>query len=699
MKAVSLLFLTLSLLSAASTAAASTDYFQYVSPRPGAMLVAKGTTIILRPATPPAGGVAAFSSIEVRGTISGLHAGEWIAAEHGETFIFRPHEPFAPGETVSVTVAVDDGVGDDYSFDFMISPKTGDLWREWTEPYAMDGSDPASRADAFPRGPAPRGGLALPDSFPAVTVTINDNPSPGYVFAGPTRGGAAPPQQYAVMLDNTGSPAFFRELPTAALDFKKHVSANLYSHKESFPDSEFRVFDENFVFIDAFTAENGYLGPDKHDFQILPNGNVLIGIRDWQIIDMSKIVPGGDPNAIVYGFVLQEQDPSHNVVFQWRSWDHFEITDAVNIDLTGPIVNYVHWNASEYDTDGNIMISSRSLDEITKIDRQTGDILWRMGGSQNEFTLVGDAQWFTHQHSIRRTPAGTVTIYDNGNFSIPQESRAVEYDLDEVNKIATMVWEFRNDPPRYSSNRGNVQRLPTGNTNISWGNQGIVTEVRNDGTKAFEMFFDTMLTYRAFRLEWDGVVARPELWYHLELQPLQVNLYFEKFGDTNVAEFRIYRGESPSPTTQVGSTTDNFFILDDVEPNELLYVRVTAWDGINESPYSNELAISIPPVVVAAPAVETIGSRLTLSQNRPNPFGAATSISFMLPKRTLVDLSVYDVHGRLVRTLSHGVMPAGANEIVWNGEDVRGRRVGSGMYFYRLKAGDQQMKKRMALVR
>ena len=71
----------------------------------------------------------------------------------------------------------------------------------------------------------------------------------------------------------------------------------------------------------------------------------------------------------------------------------------------------------------------------------------------------------------------------------------------------------------------------------------------------------------------------------------------------------------------------------------------------------------------------------------------------MLPTRALVDLSVYDVRGRLVRTLSHGVMAAGPNETVWDGRDAQGRRVASGVYFYRLKAGDQQVKKRMALLR
>ena len=79
----------------------------------------------------------------------------------------------------------------------------------------------------------------------------------------------------------------------------------------------------------------------------------------------------------VVGLIIEEQDENKNVVFQWRSWDHFKITDATyDIDLTDSVVDYVHGNAIEVDDDGNLLISSRHMDEVTKIDRQTGEIIW-----------------------------------------------------------------------------------------------------------------------------------------------------------------------------------------------------------------------------------------------------------------------------------------------------------------------------------
>ncbi len=698
MKIVQPALLALVLLGSAANAGHSTEHFRYVSPRPGAKFVARGTTIILRPETQLASGVSAFASIEVQGSISGSHAGEWVTAGHGTTFIFRPREVFAPGETVFVRVPVEGGKHDTFTFDFTISPKTADLERCLIEPCEAGCGDggPLGNTRNQPTLTAPCAGVTLPEFFPGLTVTISDNPAPGYVLVGPKLSTYAPPY-YAVMLDNTGVPAFFRELPRPAADFKKHASVGLYSCLQGGSLGEFVVLDENFEFVDAFHEENGYSILDGHDFQIAPNGNVLIAIQDWQQVDMSQIVPGGHPNATVVGFVMQEQDAAHQVVFEWRSWDHFEITDATGIDFTASFIDYVHFNAFEYDTDGNILISCREMCEITKIDRQTGEIVWRMGGSQNEFTLVGDTRWFERQHSIRRTPAGTITIFDNGSLDPPWESRAVEYELDEVGKVATLVWEFRHDPPLFAGHGSNVQRLPNGNTMINWTPRRLVTEVRSDGTKAFEMVFDEHQTYRAFRFEWDGVAARPELWY--EAAPTEVILHFAKFGDPDVSQFNIYRGASPEPTTCVGSTTGNSYVLPVTWP-ETVYVRVTAVDstGMNESPYSNEQEI-IVPAPVDAPVVESFEPRPLLRQNYPNPFDPFTTISFALAERSLVDLSVYDVQGRLVSRLIHGMMNQGVNEVIWDGTDSRGGQAGSGLYFYRLEAGGREVNKKMVLLR
>jgi flagellar hook assembly protein FlgD len=102
---------------------------------------------------------------------------------------------------------------------------------------------------------------------------------------------------------------------------------------------------------------------------------------------------------------------------------------------------------------------------------------------------------------------------------------------------------------------------------------------------------------------------------------------------------------------------------------------------------------------VDAPVIEGFKSRIALHQNRPNPFAPSTIISFALPEGGLVDLTVYDVRGRPVRRLTHEVMVQGLTEVVWDGKDARGRRAGSGVYFYRLETELGVFSRKMLLLR
>jgi len=87
-----------------------------------------------------------------------------------------------------------------------------------------------------------------------------------------------------------------------------------------------------------------------------------------------------------------------------------------------------------------------------------------------------------------------------------------------------------------------------------------------------------------------------------------------------------------------------------------------------------------------------------LDQNRPNPFNPRTTISFYLPVAETVRLSVYDGSGREVRVLLAESLPASLHSIVWDGTDADGRKVSSGVYWYRLDAGEFSEVRRMTLL-
>jgi Domain of unknown function (DUF1929)/FlgD Ig-like domain/Galactose oxidase, central domain len=91
-------------------------------------------------------------------------------------------------------------------------------------------------------------------------------------------------------------------------------------------------------------------------------------------------------------------------------------------------------------------------------------------------------------------------------------------------------------------------------------------------------------------------------------------------------------------------------------------------------------------------------TEFALGQNEPNPFGGGTRIRFALPARSQVELEVFDIRGRRVRTLTKTVWPAGHHTLDWNGRDAQGRRVGPGVYLYRMQAGPYRASRKLAVL-
>lgn len=231
---------------------------------------------------------------------------------------------------------------------------------------------------------------------------------------------------------------------------------------------------------------------DFHEFRVLANGNLLLLAYETRMIDMSAIVPNGYTSARVIGNVIREVTPSGDVVFEWSSFDHTNITDATeDIDLTTPSIAYIHINSVFEDLDGNLLVSARHFDAVLKIDRASGAVIWRLGGEKarvNNFTFVNDDvngfTGFSHQHTVTRTSNGKLLMFDNGNLKPTQYSRAVIYDVNEQNMTATRLWEYRQTPDVYASAMGSAQELPSGSILVGWGSAStrhVATEVGADG--------------------------------------------------------------------------------------------------------------------------------------------------------------------------------------------------------------------------
>jgi hypothetical protein len=340
----------------------------------------------------------------------------------------------------------------------------------------------------------------LPSGMPLLVPSIINSPSQGGLFFA-TMGNI---NTYAEVANDSGRPLFYIHAPSSLLDFKVQPNGMITYYSTS--AAGYVVLDARYNKITTVQCQ-GY-PTDNHDFRILPNGNYLLfGFDSLMNYDISGIV--GSPKVVsAVGVVIQELDPNQNVVWQWRGWDegNFVPEDMQHPEtVTKDDMDAIHANAIDVDDDGNVILSSRHLSEVTKISRTTGHIIWRMGGKNNEFTFIDDSLGFSYQHCVRFLPPNHLLLFDNGNYHTPAFSRAVEYEVNDAAKTAKQVWSFEHDRSIYCPFMGSVQRLSNGNTLIGWGGAATptVTEVRPDGEVAYEATISTkQLSYRVFRFPW-----------------------------------------------------------------------------------------------------------------------------------------------------------------------------------------------------
>ena len=415
-------------------------------------------------------------------------------------------------------------------------------------------------------------GVAVPGDFPFFSPTINEETAPGHIFINNWNG-----SPYIMIFRNDGTPYYYKKVEERSRDFKVQPGG-LLSRRVRNPAWGYIVMDSNYRDIDTLRCQNGY-DTDEHELQLLPNGNALMIALENRKMDLSQLTPGGHPDATVIGNHVQELDPDHNVVFEWLCWDYFDILGTYE-DLSRAQLDYIHMNSIAVDYDGNIVVSSRHLSECTKIDRQTGDIIWRLGGKNNQFTFINDDDQISYQHDIRPVPGkpNHYTIFDNGDMKNPPYSRAVEFVLDTVAMTAEKVWEYRHTPDWYTHWMGNAQPLPNGNIFINWADTPLpkAFEVTPDGEVVYEadFNFDTP-TYRSFRFEWDGMKLEPYL--ITEQYTDKIRLIFNKFGDEGVDYYRIYSGTSQEQL-ELTDSTENTWMDIEMEESGTYYFQVTAID-------------------------------------------------------------------------------------------------------------------------
>jgi hypothetical protein len=394
--------------------------------------------------------------------------------------------------------------------------------------------------------------------------------TPGYVFAAPKESG--PGQGGPMIVDNRGQVMWFRPVDREgprAMDFK--VQTYRDEPVLTWGEGDYVILNSSYHEIARFHAGHGYQGTranpgDHHEFLISPEDTALITIYNPVRGDLSPV--GGPEDGLVWEGIVQELDiETGKVLFEWHSFDHVGL-DETHVDTskdTRSGIDYFHINSIDVDHDGNLLVSARRTSTVYKIDRESGEVIWRLGGKNSDFDM-GPGARFAYQHDARRQPDGTITIFDNGNTildsGIPkavEESRGIVLELNEQKMTATLVREYTHPDKLFADASGNMQVLPNGNVFIGWGRALVFSEFSKDGELLFSASFPTNGSYRAFRFPWSGHPSDQPVAVAKRASEEEVRVYASWNGATQVANWEVLAGPNPNQLESLGAVSRDRF--------------------------------------------------------------------------------------------------------------------------------------------
>jgi hypothetical protein len=296
-------------------------------------------------------------------------------------------------------------------------------------------------------------------------------------------------------------------------------------------------------------AGNGISGLDCHDLVITPHGTALA--LAYNPIEWNLGTVGGSFRGTVADGVIQEIDIETGIViWEWHSLDHVGVNESYQPLPKRDAVpwDYIHLNSVSLDNDGQVLLSARHTHAGYKVDRMSGDVIWRLNGKRSDYKM-GINSDFSYGHDVQRQPDGTISLFDNsdrkGRVTGRTYSRALFLRLDDVAMTATLEREIIHPTEIFSASQANVQRLPSGNILIGWGSAPVFSEFDDANTLVYNGRFPAHVqSYRAYRHEWTGLPSAPPDVVVETGASGRLTAYASWNGATDVAEWRVLGGET-----------------------------------------------------------------------------------------------------------------------------------------------------------
>jgi Arylsulfotransferase (ASST) len=444
--------------------------------------------------------------------------------------------------------------------------------------------------------PVNEGALELvtrPDLHPpSMSVTLTSQAAtPGYYFVtqGSTRYGDTGP----MIVDGQGQPVWVGGVPdgqnATTFEVQRYRGRPVLTWWEGRIDKDVGmgigigvILDENYRKVATVHAGNGR-PTDLHDFVITPRDTALLLIYQQRTADLRRY--GGRAAGRILDNLVQEVDiATGRVLFEWSAFDHVPPDESYQaLPSGGGAWDAYHLNSVEMDESGDLLVSARHTWAVYKIDPDTGDVVWRLGGKQTDFEL-GPGARFAWQHDAGSRPDGTLSLFDNQAAS-PElvegdQSRGMILKLDERRGTATLVREFTHPAGLLAPSQGNLQNLPSGHVLVGWGSEPHLSEYDEAGRLVFDArFYATAQSYRAFLGRWDGMPTEPPA-VVARAEGDGTRVYVSWNGATRVRSWRVWSATSQDdePVLLTTAPKDGFetaVLVDDDGP----YYIVEALDG------------------------------------------------------------------------------------------------------------------------
>jgi hypothetical protein len=370
----------------------------------------------------------------------------------------------------------------------------------------------------------------LPSDYPTWTTQRPGQPQADFYTVAPFARADLQPfpanwsNKYASVFDNNGVPIWWTKSSSALVPFEFHFLSNgnvIWTHLNQ-PGAEEHSLDGSLV----RTVDTVGIGSDEHEALLLSNGNYLLqAYKPKCCYDLTPY--GGPSNATIVDAEVQELTPAGALVWKWDASDHIPLSEVPRdwwnyilrpaVTVNGAWDVY-HLNSME-PTGGDLLLSFRHLDAVYRINKSSGDILWKLSGTHRpeSLTVVGDPIFdsgseFGGQHDARELSDGTITVHDNGyQWSVRRKPRAVRYRIDTTAKTATLVEQVTDPGTTTAGCCGSARKLPGGDWVADWGQNDGIRELTAGGALVFGLTWDNSLfSYRAHPVL-PGAVSRTAL--------------------------------------------------------------------------------------------------------------------------------------------------------------------------------------------